>query len=113
MLWPALLVLGLATELVIGIVASYWATRYGVDAWTLGPVLFLLAGCSIYLGSQLLNLWFHVGTVPGLSLSLLATMLAWAGAVVALIGFAFLICLTVYSVVGIPGRMAYAVVRRR
>ncbi len=112
LLWPTLLVLGLATELAIGVIATYWATRYGVDAWTLGPVVFALMGCCIYLGSQLLTLFFQIETVPGLSLSLLATMLAWAGAIAALVGFAFLICLAFYAVCGIPARIAYAAVRR-
>ena len=108
MLWPALLVLGLATEMAIALIASFWATRYGVDGWTLGLVVFGLAACCIYLSSQLLTLWFAVGTVPGLSLSLLAAMLAWAGAIAALVGFVFLICLALYSLFGIPGRLVYA-----
>jgi len=112
MLWPALLVLGLATEIAVSLIARYWATRYGVDSWSLGLVVFALATCCIYLGSQLLSLWFGTGTVPGLSLSLLAAMLAWAGAIAAIVGFVFLICLAIYSVIGIPGRLAYAAVLR-
>lgn len=112
MLWPALLAIGLATEVAIALVASFWATRYGVDARTLGPVVFLLGGCCIYLGSQLLGLWFHLDLVPGLSLTLLAAMLAWVGAFAALVGFTFLICLAIYSLVGIPGRLAVAAIRR-
>ena len=112
MLWPTLLLLGLAIETAIALVAGFWATRYGVDARSLGFVVIGLAVCSVYLGSQLLTLWFGVGTVPGLSLSLLSAMLAWAGAIAALVGFVFLICLAIYSVLGIPGRVIYTAVRR-
>lgn len=110
--WPTLLVLGLFAEVAIWLIARYWATRYGVDAWSLRGVTFGIAVCSVYVGSQILAAAFRIDTVAGLSLTLLATMLAWAGAIAVLLGFAFLIALALYSALAIPGRAAFFTLRR-
>jgi hypothetical protein len=112
MFWPTLLVLGLFAEVAIWLIASFWATRYGVDGWSLRGVIFAISVCCLYLGSQVLAAAFGIETVAGLSLTLLSAMLAWAGAIAALLGLVFLVCLTAYSVVAIPGRILYFTVAR-
>jgi hypothetical protein len=112
MFWPTLLTLGLFAEVAIWFIARFWATRYGVDAWSLRGVTFAIAACCLYVGSQVLAAAFGIETVAGLSLTLLSAMLAWAGAIAALLGLVFLACLTVYSVLAIPGRFLYFTARR-
>jgi hypothetical protein len=107
LLWPFLLLFGLAAEVVISLVASWWATRYGVDSLTLGPVLFGVGICCVYLGSQLLGALFAIDTVAGMSLSLLAAMLAWVGVIGAICFLAFLVVLGLYAVIGIPARLLF------
>jgi len=108
--WTALFLVGLSTEVAVWIVAQYWADRFSADSIAMGPVVFLVALGCIYVSSQVLNLLFAIDTVAGLSLSLLAAMLAWLAALCLLLVLSFFAILAVYSLVGVPVRIvAYGV----
>ena len=107
-----LVIIGLAVEAAVWIVAQYWATRYGTGALTLGPVVFGVAAGGLYLGTQVLSAMYAIDLVPGLSLSLLATMLAWVVALGALLLLAFFLVLALYALVGVPARILADVIGR-
>jgi hypothetical protein len=110
--WVCLAILGLLTEAAVLIVAGFWATRHGADSVTMGPVLFALSLACLYVSSQILTAMFAIDTTAGMSLSLLAAMVAWLAALGLLLFVGFLMLLAVYSLVGVPARLAVDVVRR-
>ena len=110
-LFAVLLALGLAIELAVFVVGRFWAARYSAEPLSLGPVVFVLSLSCVYLGAQILNGLYAIELVAGMSLTLLAAMVAWVGLGLALIVLVFLMGITVYAVFAIPVRLLYFTLR--
>jgi len=105
--WGVLFAIGVTTEVVALLVIRFWVARFSADPLSLGPVLFGLLLCCLYISAQIMNLLFAVDLTAGLSLSLLAGMLGWLACLVLVICLVLMVGLAVYSVLGVPVRLVY------
>lgn len=106
--WAALLCIGVAIEALAVVGTRFWLGRYSADPLSIGPFLFVLCLCSIFIGAQVLHALFNIDTVAGMSLSLLAAMVGWFGVAGATAWLLFLIGLAIHSMVRVPTRLLSA-----
>jgi len=98
-LYAALVLLGLGLEVAVMLLAVQWDVRFSSGSALLGPVLFVASLAYVYLAAQWLDSRYHIGVGPGMSVTLLAGMVSWLVAVVALMFFCFLFAMAVAGIV--------------
>ena len=105
-LYVALALLGLGLEAAVLVLARQWELRFSYDSLLMGPMLFAAIMAYVYLSAQLLDSRFHVGVVPGMSLALLAGMVAWIVGAAAVGFLCFLVVMAIAGIVGTVYKLA-------
>ena len=111
-LLPALVAAGLACDLAVGFVAWGWSLRFPLDSPALGPLVFLVALCTIYLLAQWITAAFQTGIVPAMSAILISAMLGPPAAAALLIAAFFMALTGIAAVAVVPARLLISLLRR-
>ncbi|GEM_PF-3771406 len=111
--WASMWVVGTVFEVVV-LLSAFAADRLDLLGTLPGHVLFFVLGlCMVYLGAQVLQ-WRHsIPTQAGMSLSLLAGMLAWLGSAVMVAMVVVFVGSLLFSFVWVPSSGLAQLVQRR